>query len=308
MLAGVPTAIENSPIMPPEKSRMSARYRFWKKLAGAMKMLPMKATAATRASRRRLRRGGRDVRSTWATANRRVSGRRRVRSSATTHQTAAITIDVAPSALADVGESERHHGHAGTEPGCHGQDADGVRAAVAWHLLGGDHADQERQRDPHRPGEGLGRDERDEARRERAEQREQWAEPGDRHDHASSADSVGDDRRGKRDQDPGAYDSTCDSDAGVADTEVVRGEVDRLGEERVDERSAHRCSGEQTDDQQLGRIEAIRWRPPAAVRPGAGEDTSHRERNSQPNHGIVTAYRVDSTSSPVSGSEETVRS
>ena len=55
--AGVPTAMENSPIIPPEKSRTSARYRFWKKLAGAMKMLPAIATVASSASRGRLSRG-----------------------------------------------------------------------------------------------------------------------------------------------------------------------------------------------------------------------------------------------------------
>ena len=87
MPAGVPTAIENNPIMPPEKPWTSVRYRFWKKLAGAMKMLPMKATADSSSSRRRFIRGRCEWVVMWAATNRRVSGSRRARSRATTHHT-----------------------------------------------------------------------------------------------------------------------------------------------------------------------------------------------------------------------------
>ena len=74
-----------------------------------------------------------------------------------------------PRAGGDVGERQRHHGHAGAEPAGHRQHADGVGPAVARHLLGGDDGDEEVERQPERPADRLRGDEERERRGERAQ-------------------------------------------------------------------------------------------------------------------------------------------
>ena len=82
------------------------------------------------------------------------------------------------------------------------------------------------------------------------------------HDHPAASDAVGDHGGRERDDDADADERAGDADAGVVDAEVVGGEVDRLREQRVDERRAHRRGREQTEHEQLRRVEPVGWRPP----------------------------------------------
>ncbi len=79
--------------------------------------------------------------------------------------------------------------------------------------------------------------------------------------------------------------------AGVVDAEVVGGEVDGLGEQRVDERRAHRCRGEQTEHQQLGRRRAGPVAPTSLIDDRLpGEDPADRRAGTaSANHGIDTS-------------------
>ncbi len=166
-------------------------------------------------------------------------------------------IDVSPAARSDVGQSERHHGDPGAETGSHGEDADRICPAVARHLLRRDDPDDEGEGDPHRATDRLSRHEQPEARSDRTEQRQQRGQPGHDHQDLAAADPIGDDGCRKGEHDAGAHDRTGIAFRRLADAEIVGGESDRLGEDRVDERSRHRRSGEEADHEELCRIELV---------------------------------------------------
>ena len=97
----------------------------------------------------------------------RVSGSRRCRSHATTNQISGQQVDQPPAVCCR--ESARRRasdGDAGAEPAGHRQHAERVGAAAARHLLGGDDADEQRQREAERAADRLGGDEHPEVRRQ----------------------------------------------------------------------------------------------------------------------------------------------
>ena len=75
------------------------------------------------------------------------------------------------------------------------------------------------------------------------------------------ADSVGEHGHRQDEHDPCADDCSGDADAGVANTKVVGGELDGLGEQRVDERGGHRRRREQAEHAELARCQSIGGSP-----------------------------------------------
>ena len=193
----------------------------------------------------------------------------------------------APPARAEIGEPERHHTDAGTEAARHGQDAHGVGPRVAWHLLRRGDGDQEIECQPQGPPDGLARRQHGEGRGERAERGAQRCGERGELDHPSPPDPVGEQDDRQREQDPGPHDGAGDALAAVADAEVLGGEVDRLGEQRVDEGRTQRGRRQQAQDHDLAVLEPVRRRPPrlqagwVARRRAVAQAASH-ERGERP--------------------------
>ena len=192
-------------------------------------------------------------------------------------------VDEAPAAGAEVGERQRDHGDAGAESAGHRQHAHRVRARVARHLLGSDDGDEEVEGEAERPAERLGGDEHGNVGA---------SAPAAAHDGAAKPTTTITRRRPTRsarsgdrqdEDDPGAHDRAGDADAGVADAEVVGGELDGLGEQRVDERRRHRRGGEQSEDARLPWRRAGR----AAPTTGCGGPVDDRSAGSWPRRAIV---------------------
>ena len=170
-------------------------------------------------------------------------------------------VDEAPPALAEIGEGQRRHGDAGAEPAGHRQHAHRVGARAARHLLGGDDCHEEVEGETERPPDRLGGHEDREGRGERSGSRHQRSGEADGDDHRPPSDAVGEGCQRDHEDDAGAHACPGDPDARVADTEVVGGELDGLGEQRVDERRGHRRGGEQAEHAELPGRQPVRRRP-----------------------------------------------
>ena len=107
-------------------------------------------------------------------------------------------------------------------------------------------------------------------------------------------DAVGEGGDRQDEDDAGAHDRAGDADAGVADAEVVGGELDGLREQRVDERRRHRRGGEQAEHAELTRRQPIGRCPRTGCGGRAADRSSGRGRAGRSSSGSAarTASRT----------------
>ncbi len=171
----------------------------------------------------------------------------------------------APTLRPEVGELQRRHGHAGPQAGRQCEHAERVGAAVARHLLGGGHAGQQRQGDAHRPAECLRCGEHPEVGSDCPDRAHGGGEPGGEHDGAPASQSVGHHREGQREHHSETHHGASHALPVVIDAEVVGGERDRLGEQRVGEGGGHGGQRHQRQQACLACVELVGWCPPVTA-------------------------------------------
>ncbi len=172
-------------------------------------------------------------------------------------------VDDPPGGHAQVGHRQQDHRHPRAECRGHRQDAGGVGAAAGGHLLGGDHADQQRPGRwrrpeprsgcrPARPGSAR---HRPPPMRQRRPRRTRAAASGGRADpRGSPAPATGARRPARR---------PAWRPAGRFEAPNSLGRVGHgLGDRGAQVARQHRQAAQHAEDRRRARVEAVRWRPP----------------------------------------------